>query len=155
MFGEGRHPHFESLFERKLGPWLSQASYEFWSTRTKYFKSGLYYQGGMVCVSGMGCVLRMGCALRMGVCALGMGVCALGMGVSVYMVSDDRACVMHVTYHHQHTPCTIPTHPHCSLTLLHPHPPSPSRSFTLRVRCVGSFKHSSSGLGWVGQPNAC
>lgn len=47
MFGEGRHPHFESLFERKLGPWLSQASYQFWSTRTRYFSRGLYYQGGM------------------------------------------------------------------------------------------------------------
>ena len=48
MFGEGRHPHMEALFERSLGPWLSQAAFTFWRERLWYFHSGLYYQGGMV-----------------------------------------------------------------------------------------------------------
>ena len=48
LFGEGRHPHIEALFERCLGPWLSQAAFSFWSERLWYFHSGLYYQGGMV-----------------------------------------------------------------------------------------------------------
>lgn len=48
MFGEGRHPRIKQLFETKLAPFLSQKSYEFWSTRLWYFKQGLYYQGGMV-----------------------------------------------------------------------------------------------------------
>ena len=48
MFGEGKHPRIEELFERRLGPFLSQKAYNFWSTRLFYFKEGLYYQGGMV-----------------------------------------------------------------------------------------------------------
>ena len=48
LFGEGRHPHIQALFERSLGPWLSQAAFGFWSERLWYFQSGLYYQGGMV-----------------------------------------------------------------------------------------------------------
>lgn len=47
LFGEGRHPHARELFERKLAPWLSQASYHFWRQRLHYFDQGLYYQGGM------------------------------------------------------------------------------------------------------------
>ena len=47
LFGEGRHPRIEQLFESRLGPFLSQKSYDFWAARLWYFKSGLYYQGGM------------------------------------------------------------------------------------------------------------
>jgi betaine lipid synthase len=48
MFGEGRHPRIEQLFEAKLAPFLSEASLKFWQSRLWYFKKGLYYQGGMV-----------------------------------------------------------------------------------------------------------
>lgn len=48
MFGEGRHPRIEQLFEAKLAPFLSEASLKFWKKRLWYFKRGLYYQGGMV-----------------------------------------------------------------------------------------------------------
>ena len=48
MFGEGRHPDIDRLFETRLAPFLSQKAYNFWSTRLWYFKEGLYYQGGMV-----------------------------------------------------------------------------------------------------------
>lgn len=48
LFGEGRHPHIERLFETRLAPFLSQKAFNFWSTRLWYFKQGLYYQGGMV-----------------------------------------------------------------------------------------------------------
>jgi betaine lipid synthase len=48
MFGEGKHPHIERLFETRLAPFLSQKAFNFWSTRLWYFKQGLYYQGGMV-----------------------------------------------------------------------------------------------------------
>lgn len=48
MFGEGRHPHIERLFETKLAPFLSQSATHFWRSRLWYFKRGLYYQGGMV-----------------------------------------------------------------------------------------------------------
>ncbi|GAB4820256.1 hypothetical protein N2152v2_007302 [Parachlorella kessleri] len=47
LFGEGKHPHIERLFESRLAPFLSQASYKFWRTRLHYFREGLYYQGGM------------------------------------------------------------------------------------------------------------
>ena len=47
MFGLGKHPDIESIFERELAPFLSQTSLRFWSTRLHYFKDGLYYQGGM------------------------------------------------------------------------------------------------------------
>jgi betaine lipid synthase len=48
LFGEGRHPDIDRLFETRLAPFLSQKAYNFWSTRLWYFKEGLYYQGGMV-----------------------------------------------------------------------------------------------------------
>ena len=48
MFGEGRHPHIERLYETKLAPFLSQSANHFWQSRLWYFKRGLYYQGGMV-----------------------------------------------------------------------------------------------------------
>lgn len=48
LFGEGKHPHIERLFETRLAPYLTQKAYNFWSTRLWYFKQGLYYQGGMV-----------------------------------------------------------------------------------------------------------
>lgn len=48
MFGEGRHPHIEAVYEKQLGPWLSQTSYKFWKKRLSYFHTGLYYHGGMV-----------------------------------------------------------------------------------------------------------
>ncbi|GAX75478.1 hypothetical protein CEUSTIGMA_g2921.t1 [Chlamydomonas eustigma] len=47
LFGEGVHPHIEDMFEKKLSPFLSQTSNNFWSKRLWYFKDGLYYQGGM------------------------------------------------------------------------------------------------------------
>lgn len=48
IFGEGRHPHMQRLFETKLAPFLSQSANHFWQSRLWYFKQGLYYQGGMV-----------------------------------------------------------------------------------------------------------
>eukprot|EP00195_Chlamydomonas_chlamydogama_P005703 CAMPEP_0202899678 /NCGR_PEP_ID=MMETSP1392-20130828/7850_1 /ASSEMBLY_ACC=CAM_ASM_000868 /TAXON_ID=225041 /ORGANISM="Chlamydomonas chlamydogama, Strain SAG 11-48b" /LENGTH=653 /DNA_ID=CAMNT_0049585927 /DNA_START=166 /DNA_END=2127 /DNA_ORIENTATION=- len=47
LFGEGVHSRIEELYERKLSPFLSQTSNNFWSKRLWYFKHGLYYQGGM------------------------------------------------------------------------------------------------------------
>lgn len=47
MFGEGKHPRITELYERKLAPFLSQNSHEFWSRRLWYFRHGLYWQGGM------------------------------------------------------------------------------------------------------------
>mmetsp|Transcript_20159 Transcript_20159/g.56144 ORF Transcript_20159/g.56144 Transcript_20159/m.56144 type:complete len:687 (-) Transcript_20159:861-2921(-) len=47
MFGEGRHPRIESIYERTLAPFLSQTSNKFWCKRLWYFKKGLYFQGGM------------------------------------------------------------------------------------------------------------
>lgn len=48
LFGEGRHPHIQRLFETKLAPFLSQSAIHFWQNRLWYFQNGLYYQGGMV-----------------------------------------------------------------------------------------------------------
>jgi len=48
MFGEGRHPHIERLYDTKLAPFLSPSANHFWQNRLWYFKQGLYYQGGMV-----------------------------------------------------------------------------------------------------------
>jgi betaine lipid synthase len=48
LFGEGKHPDIDRLFETRLAPFLSQKAFNFWSSRTWYFKEGLYYQGGMV-----------------------------------------------------------------------------------------------------------
>ncbi len=48
MFGEGRHPNIKQIFEQRLAPFMTQASYKFWECRLWYFKQGLYYQGGMV-----------------------------------------------------------------------------------------------------------
>jgi hypothetical protein len=48
LFGEGKHPDIDRLFETRLAPFLSQKAFNFWNTRTWYFKEGLYYQGGMV-----------------------------------------------------------------------------------------------------------
>ncbi|KAG2493304.1 hypothetical protein HYH03_008440 [Edaphochlamys debaryana] len=47
MFGEGVHPRIDELFEKKLAPFLTQTSHDFWSKRLWYFQHGLYYQGGM------------------------------------------------------------------------------------------------------------
>lgn len=48
MFGEGRHPEFERIFESKLAPFMSQKAIKFWRSHCYYFKSpGLYYHGGM------------------------------------------------------------------------------------------------------------
>eukprot|EP00879_Flechtneria_rotunda_P011867 GHRR01012396.1.p1 GENE.GHRR01012396.1~~GHRR01012396.1.p1 ORF type:complete len:672 (+),score=176.99 GHRR01012396.1:1113-3128(+) len=47
MFGEGRHPRIDKIFETRLAPYLSQKAFNFWNTRLWYFKQGLYYQGGM------------------------------------------------------------------------------------------------------------
>lgn len=47
LFGEGKHPHIKSLFERQLAPFMSQAGIRFWRPRLHYFREGLYYQGGM------------------------------------------------------------------------------------------------------------
>lgn len=48
MFGDGRHPNIKQIFEQRLAPFMTQASYRFWEPRLWYFKQGLYYQGGMV-----------------------------------------------------------------------------------------------------------
>ncbi len=50
LFGEGVHPRIEEIFEKRLSPFLSQTSNNFWSKRLWYFTHGLYYQGGMVSV---------------------------------------------------------------------------------------------------------
>lgn len=42
-----QHPDAARIFERDLVPFMSEASIEFWSTRTHYFNNGLYYYGGM------------------------------------------------------------------------------------------------------------
>lgn len=48
LFGEGKHPDAERLYEHKLAPFLTQTSHKFWKERLWYFKQGLYYQGGQV-----------------------------------------------------------------------------------------------------------
>lgn len=47
LFGEGKHPNIEAIFERELAPFLSQNALNFWRPRLYYFREGLYYQGGM------------------------------------------------------------------------------------------------------------
>lgn len=47
LFGDGRHPAAEHLYETRLAPFLTQSSTSFWNSRLQYFKSGLYIQGGM------------------------------------------------------------------------------------------------------------
>lgn len=47
MFGEGRHPNIEEIFEKKLAPFLSQSALRFWRSRLRYFHDSLYYHGGM------------------------------------------------------------------------------------------------------------
>lgn len=47
LFGEGKHPGVERLFETELAPFLSQSALRFWRPRLRYFKDGLYYHGGM------------------------------------------------------------------------------------------------------------
>lgn len=49
---QGVHPRIEEIFEKRLAPFLSQTSTNFWSKRLWYFRDGLYYQGGMVSVEG-------------------------------------------------------------------------------------------------------
>jgi hypothetical protein len=51
MFGEGVHPRIDEVYEKKLAPFLSQTSHNFWSKRLWYFKSGKH--GCMVEVKGM------------------------------------------------------------------------------------------------------
>ena len=51
LFGEGKHPQAERLYEHKLAPFLTQTSHKFWKDRLWYFKQGLYYQGGQVSTS--------------------------------------------------------------------------------------------------------
>lgn len=47
MFGEGKHPEFQTMFESKLAPFMSQKSIKFWRSKMHYFNDGLYYHGGM------------------------------------------------------------------------------------------------------------
>eukprot|EP00898_Chlorokybus_atmophyticus_P007323 jgi/Chlat1/7592/Chrsp63S07076 len=47
MFGEGRHPNIDQIFERDLAPFLSEGARTFWASRLHYFNRGLYYYGGM------------------------------------------------------------------------------------------------------------
>jgi betaine lipid synthase len=47
LFGEGKHPNFERIFEAELAPFLSQKAIKFWKSHAYYFKSGLYFHGGM------------------------------------------------------------------------------------------------------------
>jgi hypothetical protein len=44
MFGDGKHPRMDELFEKKLAPFLTQTSLNFWAKRLWYFQQGLYYQ---------------------------------------------------------------------------------------------------------------
>ncbi len=47
LFGKGKHPSIDALFEKELAPFLSQNSLRFWRSKLHYFKRGLYYSGGM------------------------------------------------------------------------------------------------------------
>jgi len=47
MFGKGKHPKFEYLYETKLSPFLSETARRFWNKRKDYFNEGLYTHGSM------------------------------------------------------------------------------------------------------------
>ena len=47
IFGQGKHPDIEKVFAKELAPFLSHNSLQFWKSRLRYFKDGLYYHGGM------------------------------------------------------------------------------------------------------------
>ena len=47
MFGEGVLPEIDEVYHKRLAPWMSETSRNFWDSRLRYFKQGLYYQGGM------------------------------------------------------------------------------------------------------------
>lgn len=48
MFGEGKHPNAQDIYEKELAPFLTQNSLRFWKGRVgRYFRSGLFYRGGM------------------------------------------------------------------------------------------------------------
>ncbi|KAF5385883.1 hypothetical protein D9615_002476 [Tricholomella constricta] len=45
LFGAGRHPHFRSLLDSKLAPYLSSSAYQFWRLNDDAFASGFYMRG--------------------------------------------------------------------------------------------------------------
>ncbi len=97
MFGEGRHPRFEQLYERQLAPFLSQKAHNFWSSRTWYFQQGLYYQGGMV--GGGGClVLELGGdvtgCLAWQNCRQGVAACRLACSGPVLALCTSAAAAI-------------------------------------------------------------
>lgn len=47
MFGEGKHPYFDDIFDRTLAPFMSESSRSFWEKKRHYFQDGLYYHGSM------------------------------------------------------------------------------------------------------------
>lgn len=57
LFGEGKHPDFAGLLDRKLAPHLSAHAYNFWKTNIKAFDHSFYRQGYSGCVtSGWQCL---------------------------------------------------------------------------------------------------
>jgi betaine lipid synthase len=47
MFGEGKHPDIDHIYEHHLEPFLSEMSRRFWEVKLYYFKDGLYHHGSM------------------------------------------------------------------------------------------------------------
>lgn len=47
MFGEGKHPDIQRLYEHYLAPVMCQKSIDFWNRKLYHFRKGLYYAGGM------------------------------------------------------------------------------------------------------------
>ena len=66
LFGEGRHPDFDRLYETRLAPFLSQTGKAFWDARKGYFSPsrGLYHQGGMGALVWIFAWLKWGLGLR-------------------------------------------------------------------------------------------
>ncbi|KZT42398.1 hypothetical protein SISSUDRAFT_1058490 [Sistotremastrum suecicum HHB10207 ss-3] len=45
LFGEGRHPDFRALLDKKIAPLLSSSAYQFWRINEKAFSSSFYLRG--------------------------------------------------------------------------------------------------------------
>ncbi|KAK7035304.1 hypothetical protein VNI00_012071 [Paramarasmius palmivorus] len=45
LFGQGRHPNFRALLDRKISPHLSSSAYQFWRINSLSFSSSFYLHG--------------------------------------------------------------------------------------------------------------
>lgn len=45
LFGEGRHPNFRALLDKKIAPLLSSSAYQFWRINENAFSSSFYLRG--------------------------------------------------------------------------------------------------------------